>query len=167
MFFTARSMHTSTVYLCYMLCRRVLLRHVYMVLCTVHVEDTHSTNSRRNVRESFCAYFDVMQNRIMTAMWSDSVCTAEQSHFLVPLSPSHHHQSLFRRWVHHCCFGCLKWRVAPFFVFFGHGGHGVLVFSFGAVHRVLHLRVALAGVTTALVRYSTLLVPPRTTPVDY
>ena len=89
-----------------------------MVPCIMHVEDTLGINPRRNVRESFCACSDIMQNRIMTAMWSDSVCTAEQSHFLVPLSPSHHHQSLFCRWAHHCCFCCLKWRVAPFFVDF-------------------------------------------------
>ena len=34
----------------------------------MHVEDTLSIKLRRNVRESFCVYCDIMQNRIMTAM---------------------------------------------------------------------------------------------------
>jgi hypothetical protein len=89
MFFTARSTHISTVCLCFILYRRVLLRHVYMVLCTVHVEDTPGINSCRSLRESFCAYCDIIPEQCRTSQPSEMTLLAQQNrvflHFPFPL----------------------------------------------------------------------------------
>ena len=62
-----------------------------MVLCTMHVEDTHGTNSRRNLRESFCACCDVVpeQCRTKSSQPCDMTLFAQQNrvffHFPFPL----------------------------------------------------------------------------------
>ena len=159
--FTAKP-GTHTVYHALYTGTTVLIRQEYMVLCTASVEDNPGINSCRNLRESFCACCDVVpeQCRTKSSQPCDMTLFAQQNrvffhHFSFS---SHHHQSLFRRWVHSWWFCCLWWWGSVFFLDSCHGGHGVLVFSFGAVHRVLYLRVALVS---RLHRYGTVLV--RTT----
>jgi hypothetical protein len=120
-----------------------------------------------------------MYTRVFARTVTSYKSTAEQNHhshvmwlclhsrteaFLSFLSPYHHHQSLFCRWVHPWWFCCWWWWGSPVFMDVCHGGQRVLVFSFGAVHQVRHLRVVLVS---RLHQYGTELVPLSTAPVQY
>jgi hypothetical protein len=56
----------------------------------MHVEDTHGTNSRRNLRESFCAYCEVVpeQYRTKSSQPCDMTLFAQQNRVFFTTSPS-------------------------------------------------------------------------------